>query len=120
MDDQRIDGRPILGGEDSGNRVIVAGIGAQAIDRLGGEGDELAALSAAAAAAMLAPSLPARSAHWGCHWPIAAGDEIRIFETRLAIDAAACRRASSTWPPAAASTAWPAAVSHSMVRPKRG
>ena len=41
VDDQRIDGRPVLGGEDSGNRIVVAGIRTQPVDRLGGKGDEL-------------------------------------------------------------------------------
>ena len=40
MHDQRIEARPPLGGEDGGHRFAVGGVGAQAIDGLGGEGDQ--------------------------------------------------------------------------------
>ena len=41
--DQRIEPRPSLGLEDRRDRALVGGVGAQAIDRLGREGDEVAA-----------------------------------------------------------------------------
>ncbi len=40
MDDQRVEARPALGGEDRGHRPVVGGIAAQPIDGLGGEGDQ--------------------------------------------------------------------------------
>ena len=42
MDDQRVEGRPALGGEDRRDRAVVAGVGAEAVDGLGREGDERA------------------------------------------------------------------------------
>lgn len=42
MDDQRIEARPVLGGEDLGYRFVLCRIGAKSIDGLGREGDELA------------------------------------------------------------------------------
>jgi len=40
MDDQRVEARPALGGEDLGDRLIAGCVGAQAIDGLGRKGDE--------------------------------------------------------------------------------
>jgi len=40
MDDQRVEARPALGGEDRGHRPVVGGVAAQAIDGFGGEGDQ--------------------------------------------------------------------------------
>ena len=42
MADQGIEGRPLLDLEDARNRGVVGGVAAEAIDRLGGEGDERA------------------------------------------------------------------------------
>ncbi len=42
MDDQRVVGRPALGGEDLGHRRRVGGIRPQAVDRLGRDGDQFA------------------------------------------------------------------------------
>ena len=42
MEDERVDRWPPLGREDSGERVDVRGVRAQAVDGLGGEGDEAA------------------------------------------------------------------------------
>ena len=43
MDDQRVEARPALGLVDLQHRVGIGGVGAEPVDRLGGEGDELAA-----------------------------------------------------------------------------
>ena len=40
MHDQRIEQRAALGGEDRGHRFAIGGVGAQAVNRLGGEGDQ--------------------------------------------------------------------------------
>jgi hypothetical protein len=40
--DQRIEARPVLGGEDLGDGLVLRGIGAETIDGLGRKGDELA------------------------------------------------------------------------------
>ena len=40
MDDQGIEARPALGSEDSGDRPVVGGIRAEAVDRLGRKGDQ--------------------------------------------------------------------------------
>jgi len=42
MDDQRIEARPAFGGEDLGHRFVLGRIGAQPINGLGREGDQLA------------------------------------------------------------------------------
>src|SRR5262245_59688600 len=42
MDDQRIEARPLLGGEDLGHRARVESTGAEPVNRLGREGDNLA------------------------------------------------------------------------------
>ncbi len=42
VNDQRIESRPSLRGEDPGDGAVVGGIAAEAVDGLGGEGDELA------------------------------------------------------------------------------
>ena len=42
MHDQRVEARPLLGGEDLGDGGRVERIGAEPIDRLGGEGDDVA------------------------------------------------------------------------------
>ena len=42
MHDQGIEQRPALGGENRGHRLAVGGVGAQAVNRLGGEGDQAA------------------------------------------------------------------------------
>jgi hypothetical protein len=42
MDDQRIEARPALGREDLGYSFVLCRIGAEPIDGLGREGDELA------------------------------------------------------------------------------
>ena len=41
MDDQRVEARPALGREDRGDRVLVHGVGAEPIYRLGREGHQL-------------------------------------------------------------------------------
>ena len=43
MHDQWVEARPALGGEDSGDGALVGRVGAEAVDRLGRERDELAA-----------------------------------------------------------------------------
>jgi hypothetical protein len=40
VDDQGVEGRPRLGLEDPGDRIGIEGVGPQAVDRLGGKGDE--------------------------------------------------------------------------------
>ena len=53
-------------------------------------------------------------------WPAAApGEEAVVFEAGLAV-ASGAPAVVSTRPPAASRIAWPAAVSHSIVVPKRG
>ena len=42
MRDQRVEARPPLGGVDPGDRARVGRVGAEAVDRLGREGDEAA------------------------------------------------------------------------------
>ena len=42
MDDQRVEARPVLRREDCCHGAVVSGVGAQAVDRLGRKGDELA------------------------------------------------------------------------------
>jgi hypothetical protein len=42
MNDERIEARAVLGREDCGHGAVIGGIGAEAIDRLGGKGDEAA------------------------------------------------------------------------------
>ena len=42
MHDQGIEQRAALGGEDRGHGFAIGGVGAQAVDRLGGEGDQAA------------------------------------------------------------------------------
>jgi hypothetical protein len=42
MDDQRIEARPALGGEDLGDCFVPRCVGAKPVDGLGREGDELA------------------------------------------------------------------------------
>ncbi len=54
MHDQRIEAGPALGGKDRGDRAVAGGIAAQAIDRLGREGDQLAAAQGARRVADLA------------------------------------------------------------------
>ncbi|WGM37936.1 hypothetical protein AMEJIAPC_00837 [Caulobacter sp. NIBR1757] len=44
MGDQGVEARPALGFEDTGDGQRVGGVGGQAIDRLGREGDELTRL----------------------------------------------------------------------------
>ena len=44
VDDQRVERRPRLHLEDARDRARVEGVGAEAVDGLGGEGDEAAAL----------------------------------------------------------------------------
>ena len=41
MQDQRVEARPPLGGEDRGDGPLVGCVGAEPIDRLGRKGDEL-------------------------------------------------------------------------------
>ena len=43
VDDQRVEARPALGDEDRADGARVAGVGGEAVDRLGRHGDELAA-----------------------------------------------------------------------------
>ena len=40
VDDQRVGGGALLGAEDARDRFGIGGICAQAVDRLGGEGDQ--------------------------------------------------------------------------------
>ena len=40
--DQRVVGRAALGGKDGAHRRVVAGVGRQAVDRLGGQAEQLA------------------------------------------------------------------------------
>jgi hypothetical protein len=42
VDDQRIERRPVLDVEDARDGGVVGGVGAEAVDRLGGEGDDAA------------------------------------------------------------------------------
>ena len=42
MHDQRVEARPLLGGEHLGHGARVERVGTQPIDRLGGKGDDLA------------------------------------------------------------------------------
>ena len=42
VDDERVEGRAALGGEDAGDRGVAPGVGAEAVDGLGREGHELA------------------------------------------------------------------------------
>ena len=41
MYDQRVETGPLLGGENLGDGVRIAGVGAQSVDGLGGEGDNI-------------------------------------------------------------------------------
>src|SRR5207248_314558 len=43
VDDQRVGRRPALGGEDAANGELVVGVGAEAVDGLGGKGDQASA-----------------------------------------------------------------------------
>jgi hypothetical protein len=42
MDDEGVPGRALLGGEDGGDSGGVEGVGSEAVDGFGGEGDEVA------------------------------------------------------------------------------
>ena len=73
MHDQRIEAGPALGGEDRGDRAVIGGVAAQAIDRLGRKGDQLAGaqrprrLAYLSQAALQAPS-HAGDPHLGRPW----------------------------------------------------
>ncbi len=62
MDDQRVEARPVLGREDAGHRPVVGGVGAQAVDGLGREGDQ------AAGAQQLARGGVGRAVRWQDPW----------------------------------------------------